>query len=402
MTKPKTKTLQPIGMLAPSELKPWKSNPRNITEDAVDRVAESIKRFGFGAPIVARKKNLEIIAGHTRWRAAKKLGLKSVPVRLMDIDEDDAHVLALADNRYTELTGWSADLVKQLEQYKPEDIHFAGWTDEQFNRLKADLLRGEEMEDDDVPEPPTNPVTKLGDTWKLGPHRLRCGDNRVEAEVIAALGGSEPFIMVTDPPYGIEYDGAKWKVEAGLHAKISPRQGLVDNDDNATWLETYALFKGAVAYVWHGHLQIDIAASDLERCHLQRRALIVWAKPEFVIGRGHYQYQHETCWYAVREGKSASWVGDRKQSTLWTISRRDGSEATVHSTQKPLECMARAIRNHGGSDDVVYDPFLGSGTTLIAADKLGRKCMGLELNPAYCDVIVERWQNLTGGKASRT
>jgi DNA modification methylase len=163
----------------------------------------------------------------------------------------------------------------------------------------------------------------------------------------------------------------------------------------------YKLFGGDVAYVWHSGLHSSVVAKDLDDTGFERRAQIIWDKPSLVISRGHYHWKHEPLWYAVRAGKNASWCGDRSQSTVWEISRKDGQEETIHSTQKPVECMARPIRNHGKSGDVVYDPFCGSGTTISAAEQLDRTCVALELNPAYCDVIVERWQKLTGGKAVR-
>lgn len=390
-------------MLHPDKLKLWAGNPRNITNAAIDRVAASIERFGFGAPIVARKKNREIIAGHTRWHAAKKLGLKEVPVRLLNIAESEAHLLALADNRYTELTGWSEELTAQLKLLEDnlgkDTISFAGWTEQEYAKLQATTLGAMGLDDDDVPEPPAHPVTKPGARITLGRHVLFCGDSTNADHVAQAIDADQPpFIMVTDPPYGVEYD-PEWRKRAGINN--SERMGTVRNDDLASWRASYALFPGAVAYVYHASLHTEVVAADLTACDFERRAQIIWAKPSLVISRGHYHYQHEPCWYAVRKGQSAKWSGDRTQSTLWTISRSDGSEATVHSTQKPLECMARAIRNHGGASDAVYDPFLGSGTTLIAAEKLGRRCYGLELNPAYCDVIVERWEKVTGRKAER-
>lgn len=384
--------------VAPSALRPWADNPRKNDGEPVARVAESIKRFGFGAPIVARRESREIIAGHTRWKASQLLKLERVPVRFLDITEREAHLLALADNRLTELTEWSETLGTVLSHYDLQDVEMAGWDQTDLDKMAADLLRGDDVVDDDVPEPPANPVTKPGDGWALGRHRLVCGDSTDAATVQFALGGVHPFIMVTDPPYGVEYN-PEWRKEAGINN--SQRMGVVKNDDVASWGGSYKLFTGSVAYVWHSSLHIPIVAADIDACGFERRSLIIWRKPALVISRGHYHWQHEPCWYAVREGASAKWVGDRKQSTIWDISRKDGSEETVHSTQKAVECMARPIRNHGGKEDHVYDPFLGSGTTLIAAEQLDRSCFGLELNPAYCDVIVERWQSLTGLKARR-
>jgi len=190
---------------------------------------------------------------------------------------------------------------------------------------------------------------------------------------------------VTDPPYGVSYD-AIWRADAGLNARTGPRVGTVTNDDRADWSEAWALFPGAVAYVWHDATAQEVQES-LKAKGFETRSQIVWAKTRFAIGRGHYHWQHEPCWYAVRKGKTAAWAGDRSQTTLWAIPL-DANVEGGHSTQKPLECMERPIRNHEGD---VYDPFLGSGTTLIAAARQGRRCYGLEISPAYCDVIRRRW-----------
>jgi DNA modification methylase len=171
------------------------------------------------------------------------------------------------------------------------------------------------------------------------------------------------------------------------------------NDDRADWREAWALFEGDVVYVWHAGCKSPLVAESLIVNTFDLRALICWAKEQGVLSRGHYHHQHEPCWYGVRKSKTARWSGDRTQTTLWRINKANRKD-TGHSTQKPLECMARPIQNHGGPDDDVYDPFLGSGTTLIAAEQLGRKCYGMEISPQYCDVIVKRWETLTGQKAT--
>jgi len=182
-------------------------------------------------------------------------------------------------------------------------------------------------------------------------------------------------------------------------------QGKVLNDDRADWREAYALFPGDVAYVWHGAMHGDIVAADLAACGLQRRAQLIWAKRHFVLGRGHYHWQHETCWYAVREGGTSHWRGDRTQTTVWEIANnnpfgnRQREQSWGHGTQKPVECMRRPIANNSRPGQAIYDPFLGSGTSLIAAEMTGRVCYGLELSPAYADVIVKRWELFTGRSA---
>jgi DNA modification methylase len=202
--------------------------------------------------------------------------------------------------------------------------------------------------------------------------------------------------MVTDPPYGVNYD-PEWRHRAGVNS--SSRIGKVENDGRADWTEAWALFPGNIAYVWHGALHAATVAANLEREGFTIRAQIIWAKERLVIGRGDYHWQHEPCWYAVRS--KGNWTGGRKQTTLWSISSKDQDVETVHGTQKPVECMRRPIVNNTSPGEAVYEPFLGSGTTLIAAESVGRICFAVELSPAYVDVAVRRWQAFTGHKAVR-
>jgi DNA modification methylase len=239
--------------------------------------------------------------------------------------------------------------------------------------------------------------------WLLGEHRLLCGDSTDEACVKRLLEGRVPFLMVTDPPYGVEYD-ADWRDDFNTWGKAATTSD-VENDDKIDWTGAYSLFPGHVAYVWHADRHAAELVLNLHNAGFGIRTQIIWKKPTLIMGRGHYHWQHEPCWYAVRKGGSAKWCGDRKQSTIWEIQGMHAigrtEEREAHPTQKPVECMARPIRNHGGPEDDVYDPFLGSGTTLIAAEQLGRRCYGIEIEPGYCDVIIQRWETLTSRKAER-
>ena len=248
---------------------------------------------------------------------------------------------------------------------------------------------------DDIPETPKNPVSRVGDIWTLGKHRLMCGDATKPEHVERLLDGTKPDLMVTDPPYGVNYD-SMWRYTTGISTK-GIATGKFANDDNADWQAAYALFPGRIAYVWMSSLAIPVAARGLDACGFIPRSLIIWDKGHIVIGRGHYHWRHETCWYAVKKGAQANWTGDRKASTLWEIDNPRKSE-TGHSAQKPVECMQRAIHNHKGD---VYDPFIGSGTTLIAGEQEGRTVFALEIEPAYVDVTVQRWEEFTGRKAQR-
>jgi DNA modification methylase len=250
-------------------------------------------------------------------------------------------------------------------------------------------------EEDEAPPVPEVSVSRLGDLWLCGAHRVLCGDSTSSDDVARLLAGQRPILLISDPPYGVAYD-PEWRKRAGVND--SDRMGKVSNDDRADWREAWALFPGDVAYVWHGALHAATVAASLEACNFQIRSQVIWAKPSLVIGRGHYHWQHEPCWYAVRT--TGHWNGDRKQSTLWQIENRNQDAKTIHSTQKPVECMRRPILNHTKNGGLVYDPFLGSGTTLAAAELTERLCSGMELDPRYCDVIVTRWQNLTGKQAT--
>ena len=250
--------------------------------------------------------------------------------------------------------------------------------------------------EDDVPELPVTPVSVTGDLWQLGAHRLICGDSTGADAVTRLLGDVKPLLMVTDPPYGVEYDPS-WRNQAG--AAKTKRTGKVLNDDRADWREAWSLFPGDVAYVWHGALHAATVAESLVAAGFNVRSQIIWAKDRLVLSRGDYHWQHEPCWYAVKKTGKGHWAGDRKQTTLWHISGKDQDAATVHGTQKPVECMRRPMLNNSNPGQAVYEPFMGSGTTLIAAETTGRVCFGIELNPAYVDVAIERWQAFTGEEA---
>ena len=248
----------------------------------------------------------------------------------------------------------------------------------------------------DIPE--GNPITTTGDIWLLGDHRLLCGDATKAEDVAKVLDGDTPNLMVTDPPWGVEYD-ADWRNEAkrpdGTPYGASAT-GKVTNDERSDWGEAFRLFPGATIYCWSSAGTNSVMVWDsLVGSGFEVRMQIIWAKNVAPIGRGHYHVKHEPCWYAVRKGKTADWIGGRKQTTVWEIDKPQKSE-TGHSTQKPVEGMERPMRNHKGD---VYDPFLGSGTTLIAAERTRRKCYAIEIEPKYCDVSIRRWQLYTGKKA---
>lgn len=380
-----------------ADLKPYDKNARTHSEEQVAQIAASITEWGWTTPILVDEAN-GILAGHGRALAAAKLGAGEVPVIVArDWTAAQKRAYVLADNKLAENAGWNADLLK-IEFGALQDLGFdLGLTGFSSNEIALALAGGLPGADPEAtPDPEAVAASQLGDVWLLGGHRLVCGDSTDEAAVRAAVGQEKPHLMVTDPPYGVDYDPA-WRSRV-LKDGAKRAEGKVKNDHEADWRSTWALFPGAVAYIWHAGQRAKDVAISLEESGFEIRAQIIWGKSRFVLSRGHYHPQHEPCWYAVRKGGKGEWQGDRTQSTLWTIDHRKSE--TGHGTQKPVECMRRPIVNNSKPGDAVYDPFLGSGTTLIAAEMEGRRCFGIELNPVYVDVIIKRWQQFTGKVAT--
>jgi DNA modification methylase len=386
-------------------LRPYARNARLHSDHQVAVLAANMLTFGWTMPCMISDDG-ELISGHGRILAATKLGLSKIPVlRMSHLDEDRRRALRLSDNSVGDLAEWD-ELNLGLEiidlQTLGFDTDLLGFSPEFLDNLLRAAQGIDEAEDgstegeDDIPAPPATPVSVAGDLWQLGSHRLICGDSTSADVVGRLLGGVKPLLMVTDPPYGVEYDPS-WRNEAG--AAKTKRTGKVLNDDRADWREAWSLFPGDVAYIWHGALHAATVADSLIAAGFAIRSQIIWAKDRLVLSRGDYHWQHEPCWYAVRAKGKGHWAGDRKQTTLWQIANKDQDAATVHGTQKPVECMRRPILNNSSPGQAVYEPFMGSGTTLIAAETTGRLCYGVELNPVYVDVAIERWQAFTGEEA---
>jgi DNA modification methylase len=394
-----------VKMVKVDDLIPYARNARTHSDEQVAQIAASIKEWGWTIPVLVDEVGT-LIAGHGRIMAARKLGLKEVPaMTATGWTEAQKKAYVIADNKLALNAGWDLDLLKIELADLGElgfDVGLTGFGDDELADLLAEETEGL-TDPDDVPEPPADPVSVEGDVWVLGNHRIICGSSTDAHTVEKLLGPVKPHLMVTDPPYGVAYD-ANWRNEAD-RANGKPygarAVGKVMNDDRADWSEAWALFPGDVAYVWHAGNMAHVVAESLLACDFGIRAQIIWAKSQFVIGRGHYHPHHEPCWYAVRSrsGATGHWNGDRKQSTLWQIPKPQKSE-TGHSTQKPVECMKRPIENNSSPGQAVYEPFSGSGTTIIAGEMTGRHVYAIELNPAYVDVAVKRWQEFTGREAT--
>jgi DNA modification methylase len=385
---------------------PDPDNTRRHTARNIGVIEDSMQTDGAGRSILVDQHGVTI-AGAGAWEAATQAGIRRVAV--IETDGDTLVVvkrtvtpeqrvrMALADNRATELSSWDASRLQQLQADAPELLKNL-WTERElvefFAHVRIDPADG--LTDPDV-IPVERPTTiQRGDLFALGDHRLLCGDSTSAADVDHVLGGARPLLMVTDPPYGVEYDPA-WRVRVGVNQNMK-RLGTVTNDDRADWTEAWRLFPGDIAYVWHAGLKASIVQTSLEHAGFIPRAQIIWAKDRLALSRGDYHWQHEPCWYAIRQDGTGHRTDDRTQSTLWTIPARD-DDGHGHGTQKPVECMRRPMQNHLPAD--VYDPFAGSGTSLIAAEQLGRRCLAIEIEPRYVQIAIDRWEAFTGRTAMK-
>ena len=386
-----------VELRAVSSLIPYARNSRTHSAEQVDQIVASMREWGWTNPVLVDEAGM-IIAGHGRILAAQKLGILEAPVMTArGWSEEQKRAYVLADNKLALNAGWDMEkLAVELGDLKGMgfDIGLTGFSGTELAAMTGGTAGF--TNPDEVPEPPAKAVSVLGDVWLLGGHRLVCGDSTDAGAVGACLGQEKPQLMVTDPPYGVEYDPS-WRNATG--ASQTARTGKVLNDDRADWRDAWALFPGDVAYIWHGALHSPVVAESLKACGFSIRSQIIWAKDRLVLSRGDYHWQHEPCWYAVREKAAGRWSGDRKQTTLWSIANRDQDAATVHGTQKPVECMRRPMENNSKPGDAVYEPFSGSGTTIIAGEQSGRRVCAMELNPIYVDVAVKRWQDFTGKAA---
>lgn len=379
------------------DLKKHTKNPRSLSKDQYEHIKKSIDKFGLiDKPII----NLDntIIGGHQRLEVLKKNKISIVDCQVPDhlLTQQEVDELNIRLNKNT--GDWDWDIL--ANEWEIADLLDWGFVAEEFIGVDPEQIEPEE-EDSEVLEPAKDEdaYTKLGDIYDLNGHRLVCGDSTMPDIVANCLRGNIPILMVTDPPYGVEYDPS-WRKDIKDKYGVAARAlGKVQNDDKINWALAWSLFPGSIAYIWHAAWFSSQVHKSLLDSEYEIKNQIIWVKQHFALSRGDYHWQHEPCWYAIRKGHQHNWQGARDQATTWQISnlnafggkKEDGEERTTHSTQKPMECMARPIRNNTAKGEGVYDPFLGSGTTLIAAEQLGRICYGIELSPAYCDIIVKRW-----------
>lgn len=413
-----------LEFIAPGLLVPYANNARTHPESQIKKLMASLQEYGVVLPVLIDDSN-GILAGHGIVEAASRLQLETIPcVRASHLTEAQCRAYVLADNRLAEDSKWDQDILKgemlRLRDDFGVPLSLTGFESREIVRLRLDTVDalGEE---DVVSEVPEAPVSQLGDIWILGEHRLVCGSCTDEEIVSRLFDGARPHLMVTDPPYGVKYDPS-WRNQ--LMGGKSKRTGTVLNDDSDDWRAAWVLFPGDVAYIWHAAMHGSVVAESIKVNGFAIRAQIIWAKPHFALSRGEYHWQHEcclyalreddgecpempgycdgydACWYAIREGRKSHWTGSRSASTLWDIDFSGQDAETTHGTQKPVECMRRPMLNNSEPGELVYEPFSGSGTTIIAAESVRRRCYAVELNPAYVDMAVMRWQNYTSKSAT--
>lgn len=418
--------LVPIADLAPNA-----RNSRTHSAAQIEGIADLMLEYGWTTAVL-RDEDSSILAGHGRVLGAE-LNVKRghaefamAPVMTArGWTEAQKRAYVIADNQIALNAGWDQKLLgEELSGLSAAgfDMRLVGFSQAELRRLTRGAGGGL-TDPDAIPALEPVEISRAGDVWILGDHRLMCGSSTDATAVGVLLSGHAPQLMVTDPPYGVSYDPT-WRARAtGQAVRAS---GKVLNDDRADWREAWALFPGAVAYVWHGGLHAGAVQASLESVGFEMRAQIIWAKDRFALSRGHFHWRHEPCWYAVRKGRSAAWRGGRKKDTVWRVDglpdaqaavaveilQEVGAEDTVweipmtvddgstgHGTQKPVECMRRPMDCNSQEGDLVYEPFSGSGSTIIAGEQSGRRVLAMELSPAYVDVAVRRWQAFAGQDA---
>jgi DNA modification methylase len=398
---------QTVELLPIDSVTPYPRNARVHSEANIAKITASIKEFGWTVPILVDEEGT-VLAGHGRLLAAHALLMPQVPcLRLPGLSSAQKRAYRLADNRLTLDSDWDFEALKLELAELDFDLTLTGFDQDELDDILG--LNGPREGEDDTPALEQVAVSKLGEIWALGAHRLICADACDAAEVARLLAGVTPSVMVTDPPFGVDYD-PKWRDDAEHHFQFSVKRDQylgtkIAGDQKVDWSDAFTTVKAPVAYVWFASIHGSEVQAGLERIGYQLRAQLIWVKEHAAISRGHYSYQHEPCWYAVQKGKTANWRGEAYESTVIKakmVKTNSGEDfVSDHGCQKPVELMRRPIVNHTSSGQAVYDPFMGSGTTIIAAETTARVCYGCEINPLYVDMTIRRWQTFSGKEATR-
>lgn len=385
------------------KIKPYPNNPKTHPPEQVTLLASLLKKWGADQAIVVDETGV-ILKGHGRRLAALEAGLKTFRViQRLGLPETEKQAMRIADNQVPLLGGWNKALIQaEISQLKLAgyDIPLLGFPETQLRAFGVSSGFDSSEDPDAELEPSKKPVVRRGDLWVLGDHRILCGDSTKADDVAKVCGGGKPTLMCTDPPYGVDYD-PDWRNRAD-RANGTPYGasaiGRPLNDGRVDWSAAWKLFTGNIVYCWHAGRHASDVQLSLFAAGFEIVCQIIWAKSRMIISRGDYHWKHEPCWYAVRKGQKHNWRGDRSQTTLWQIEHQKSE--TGHSTQKPIECMKRPIENNSRKGELVYDPFVGSGTTIIACEMTGRKALAIEIDPGYVQVCIERWQKFTGSIAT--
>lgn len=371
------------------EIRPYENNPR-VNDGAVGAVAESIREFGFQQPIVVDRDGV-IIAGHTRYKAAQKLGMTEVPVVVANnLTDEQVRAYRLADNKTGELAEWDfSALEEELAGIGELDMSLFGFEPEKMKEPE------EITEDDYEEEPPEVPKARQGDVYQLGRHRLMCGDS-TDVQSVQKLCQGQVDLLLTDPPYGVDYTG-KTKDALKIQNDAKTDEALRDMLEDAFSAADAVMKPGAVFYIWHAELKSFVFRIACQMAGWEVRQVLIWAKNTMVMGRQDYQWKHEPCLYGWKEATGHLWASDRKQTTILEFDRPTKNKE--HPTMKPVKLFDYQIQNNTKGGEVVLDLFGGSGTTIIACEQNGRCARVMELDPRYVDVIIDRWEKLTGERA---